>query len=161
MATNRKFHHGISKGISKNDLSPVQFPLLYLRLGSSLSRDAQASLSLDTFFISTRGISRHSRASRETSYLRGLGLFLRPIPVGITLNLWGIWNRCPSFLSWLKLGEQQFYSELLILSQRECPARKLISTTIIQDLGLWLLEHTVCVNGCLSHEGDMIIDHNM
>lgn len=87
MATNRKFHHGISKGISKNDLSPVQFPLLYLRLGSSLSRDAQASLSLDTFFISTRGISRHSRASRETSYLRGLGLFLRPIPVGLTLNL--------------------------------------------------------------------------
>ncbi len=88
------------------------------RGGSSLSRDAQTSLSLDTLSCSSGGIPRCSQANRETQSLqRVLGLPRGLFPVGRARNTspgrhpGGI--RCPSHLSWLLSMEQRLYSELL------------------------------------------------
>ncbi len=124
------------------------------RGGSSLSRDAQTSLSLVTSSSSSGGTPRHSQASRETSSLqRVLGLPRGLLPVGRARNTFpgrrpgGIWNRCPSHLSWpLSMWRSSGstlsssrVTELLTLSLRERPAtlrKKLISAACIRDLVL-------------------------
>ena len=121
------------------------------RGGSSLSREAQTSLSLATSSSSSLGIPSQPRDSPE-SLQCVLGLPRGLLPVGRALNTspgrrpGGILTRCPSHLIWLLSTRRSSGStpsssrmtELLTLSLRESPAtlRKLISAACTRHLVL-------------------------